>query len=60
MEKKKQIEKRKVIRPAGRKQCNDQLGGKFWCDRRQWFMAEPCHFENKQECRNYRQLCGEW
>ena len=38
--------------------CNEPFKGRFWCPARQWFMTSPCHFEDRQECRNFQIICG--
>lgn len=38
--------------------CNEPFKGSFWCPGRKWFAKEPCPFSCKQECDNYRRMCG--
>ncbi|WP_320170442.1 hypothetical protein [Maridesulfovibrio sp.] len=38
--------------------CNEPFKDRFWCPRKKWFMKSPCPFINKQECGNYRNMCG--
>lgn len=48
-------QRRKMLTANG---CNEPFKGRFWCPRKRWFMNGPCPFLNKQECGNYRQICG--
>lgn len=47
-----------VIKEDSR-ECNKRLGfRKYFCPRRGWYMDEPCYFENKRECDNFKLICG--
>lgn len=47
--------RRKKLYPSG---CNEPFKGRFWCPGRGWFLKGPCPFVNKQECGNFRRMCG--
>lgn len=38
--------------------CNEPFRGAYWCPSRKWFSKEPCPFTCRQECDNYRRMCG--
>ncbi len=38
--------------------CNEPFKGRFWCPSRKWFLSEPCPFEDRNECRNFKIMCG--
>jgi hypothetical protein len=38
--------------------CNEPYKNSYWCPKLQWFRREPCPFINRQECENYRTMCG--
>ncbi|NDY42593.1 hypothetical protein G3N55_07020 [Dissulfurirhabdus thermomarina] len=38
--------------------CNEPFKGRFWCPARRWFRTEPCPFESRDECANFRAMCG--
>ena len=38
--------------------CNEPFRDRFWCPKRGWFRTEPCPFVNRNECENYRVMCG--
>jgi len=38
--------------------CNEPFKGRYWCPKLNWFQREACPFVNRQECENYRLMCG--
>lgn len=38
--------------------CNEPYKNRYWCPKLQWFRREPCPFVDKQECENYKKMCG--
>jgi len=46
---------RRMVTPQG---CNEPFKGRYWCPKLQWFRKEPCPFVNKNECENFKTMCG--
>lgn len=46
----------KILHPK-RRPCNQEKNGRYWCQAKKWFMSEPCEFESRHECRNFKVLC---
>jgi hypothetical protein len=46
---------REMITPTG---CNEPFKNSFWCPGKKWFSKKPCPFTCRQECDNFRRMCG--
>jgi len=38
--------------------CNQRFKNAYWCPRKKWFNREPCPFSCRNECDNFRRMCG--
>ncbi|MFH1217273.1 MAG: hypothetical protein V1706_12295 [Pseudomonadota bacterium] len=38
--------------------CNEPFKGRYWCPKAQWFQKEVCPFVNRNECENFKLMCG--
>lgn len=38
--------------------CNEPFKDRFWCPKMQWFRKEVCPFVSREECENFRGMCG--
>ena len=38
--------------------CCELRDGKCWCPQLKWYLKDGCPFENKNECDNYKDMCG--
>lgn len=38
--------------------CCELRNGQCWCPHIKWYLKDGCPFKNKNECDNYKEMCG--